>query len=270
MTVTEIPPARADFVETRVYRRPRDGRLIQTRLNTITREYLALSRNALEKRIQLCHRIGCLRYALSRSDEEIMTAFQAACEQIPFLLAQETRPIDGSLALALWGIAAIASDLDVLRSLAIVDPNRIGSQHAVPRYTRMLAALFRALQRLASGDPRYMSDIADYDRESTAKKRIKSRTLAQAFQWSRGLRDMIASAAADAQTVEVALAARVRYLDDSYGPDDLADHEGLLDVHGLGVIAVLRRRGFTAATSAGPLPSDLLRALANADSKRDL
>lgn len=221
-------------------------KLIEKALDDALGEHKKLRPAALQKRIAIEHQIGCFKYALNYPQEIISESFVTAAALVVDLLKH--RSIEPSLALGAWGICGIAGRDDLLSLLAETDPERLGSQHGVPRYVKMLTSIFQANQAAWHGDKeKVLKEIQSYDYELT--RRRTNRTFAR---WSQGLRNIHFTWAKNHE-IEYVLDQRKLYLEKTY-KDKNIDHEGLLDIHGLGILAATRLGGYDLQISGNPFP----------------
>jgi hypothetical protein len=240
----------------RTYATPRPELRLRHRYATLLTQQASLGFYATENRLQIVLRLACFAYALGATYDEIRAILRHETDAITLYL-RGSRPVDGSLAIALWGIAGIIGQDDLLNSLATLDPNRLGSK--VPlRYTRMLRALFITMQNLWVGHDRASETLMQYDRAG-GRKRPSSGKLEMAIAWSLGLRTLLGTIAEGEQPFATSITARVDYLETTYTNErDNLDHEGLLDVHGLGILMIAYRYGRTTTCASTTLPSALL------------
>ena len=240
---------------TRMYLHARDKDRLHVLLKEKRSSLTNLNTGSIQPRIALGCRIGCLLYALDAPIDEIQSIFEETAQTIPTLLRH--RSIEPSMAISCWGIATIAKRHDILKSLQVADPQRLGSQHGVPRYMRMLTSLFSAMQAISEKDINLtLRYIAEFDRDSQ-----KSRTRRDFLSWSNGLKNiLVAGTKKDTHEIDAAINARCTYLDTSYtSKTDLEDHEALLDVHGIGVLSAIRLSGLEFYASGTTLPKALLK-----------
>lgn len=226
-------------------------RRIQIELIKSKEEYVGLRSGSLQRRIALEHKIGCIEYALGFEESEIIGCFERAAALVPDLL--KLGSIEPSLALSAWGICLIARRHDVLDLLSQADSERLGTQHVEKKYIRMIANIFRANQKSWKRDFDGVHDeIKEYDRLLT--RRRTNRTFQK---WADGLRDIHLAKATGRDVGEV-VTTRRRYLEESYHEEEV-DHEGLLDVHGMGVFGAGRLGGWRISSERNPFPVELHR-----------
>jgi len=209
-------------------------------------EYSMLRVGALQRRIALEHRMGCIKYALGYDQSEIIRSFERAADLIPGLLRHGS--IEPSLALSAWGICFIAGRRDVLDILSMTESERLRTQHVQEKYIKMIANIFRANQKSWKSDvDGVVKEITEYDRLLARR-----RTNRMFERWAQGLRDMHMAHAQGSNIPDV-IAARIAYLNNSY-PEDQIDHESLLDVHGMGVFGASSLGGWRMNGDGSPFP----------------
>jgi hypothetical protein len=242
------------------YLPPRDPDVLRSKLRTLEKKRHAVDPNKPLEYLQFTHRIASFAYALGGSPEDLSAILQPALLGGHRILAETGTPIDPSTALALWGSAAIAKEQTLIETLQTLDPNRIGSIQMVPRYARMLVALFTAIQHLSVGNKQQARfDIIAYDKQYFKKQRLQSRALEHAFSWSLGLRAMLALIDDTTQAFQKAVDDRAQYLTTAYNdPAHQYDHESLLDLHGLGVLSIAQRYGRKPKSHVTALPLSLI------------
>lgn len=220
--------------------------LLNQALEKALEDNAKLRSKALQSRIIINQRIACLKYTLGYEEKEILKYLHESSDYVPELVKH--RSIEPSLALAVWGICGIIKRNDIIDTLSRTDPERLGSQHGPPRYTKMMASIFRANQAAWHNEKNIVQkEIEFYDRENTRKR--TNRVFAK---WITGLRNLHATWAKN-ESLKIPIDERQKYLLESYDQTE-TDHEGILDVHGIGIITSMHLSGYRTEEDRNPFP----------------